>query len=86
MGLSRLHQISERLIANGKDAYTPAAVIASGTTARQRCVTGELSSIAAISEKADIQPPAILVVGDVVNLNKEIDWQQAGPFPGRKFL
>lgn len=86
MGLSRLHQISERLIANGKDAYTPAAVIASGTTARQRCVTGELSSIAAISEKADIQPPAILVVGDVVNLNKEIDWQQAGPLSGKKIL
>lgn len=86
MGLSRLHQISEWLIANGKDAYTPAAVIASGTTARQRCVTGELSSIAAISEKADIQPPAILVVGDVVNLNKEIDWQQAGPLSGKKIL
>ena len=86
MGLSRLHQISERLIANGKDAHTPAAVIASGTTARQRCVTGELSSIAVISEKADIQPPAILVVGDVVNLNKEIDWQQAGPFSGKKIL
>lgn len=86
MGLSRLHQISEWLIANGKDAHTPAAVIASGTTARQRCVTGELSSIAVISKKADIQPPAILVVGDVVNLNKEIDWQQARPLSGKKIL
>lgn len=86
MGLSKLHQISERLIANGKDAHTPAAVIASGTTARQRCVTGELGRIAAISEKADIQPPAILVVGDVVSLKKEIDWQQAGSLSGKKIL
>lgn len=86
MGLSRLYQISERLIANGKDAHTPAAVIASGTTARQRCVTGELGRIAAISEKADIQPPAILVVGDVVSLKKEIDWQQAGALSGKKIL
>lgn len=86
MGLSKLHQISERLIANGKDANTPAAVIASGTTARQRCVTGELGRIAAISEKADIQPPAILVVGDVVSLKKEIDWQQAGSLSGKKIL
>lgn len=86
MGLSKLHQISERLIANGKDAHTPAAVIASGTTARQRCVTGELGRIAAISEKADIQPPAILVVGDVVSLKKEIDWQQAGALSGKKIL
>lgn len=86
MGLSKLHQISERLIANGKDAHTPAAVIASGTTARQRCVTGELGRIAAISEKADIQPPAILVVGDVVNLKGAVDWQQPGPLSGRKIL
>lgn len=86
MGLSKLHQISDRLIANGKDAHTPAAVIASGTTARQRCVTGELGRIAAISEKADIQPPAILVVGDVVSLKKEIDWQQAGSLSGKKIL
>ena len=86
MGLSKLHQISERLIANGKDAHTPAAVIASGTTARQRCVTGELGRIAAISEKADIQPPAILVVGDVVNLMGAVDWQQPGPLSGRKIL
>ena len=86
MGLSKLHQISERLIAYGKDADTAAAVIASGTTARQRCVTGELGRIAAISEKADIQPPAILVVGDVVSLKKEIDWQQAGSLSGKKIL
>ena len=86
MGLSKLHQISDRLIANGKDAHTPAAVIASGTTARQRCVTGELGRIAAISEKSDIQPPAILVVGDVVSLKKEIDWQQAGSLSGKKIL
>lgn len=86
MGLSRLRQISDQLIEKGKDAHTPAAVIASGTTARQRCVTGELGRIAAISEKADIQPPAILVVGDVVNLKGAVDWQQPGPLSGRKIL
>ena len=86
MGLSKLHQISERLIANGKDAHTPAAVIASGPTARQRCVTADLSRIAETAEEASIQPPAILVVGDVVNLKEAVDWQQAGPLSGRKIL
>ena len=95
MGLSRLRQISDQLIEKGKDARTPAAVIASGTTARQRCVTGELGRIAAISEKAEyiggtiapgLKPPAILVVGDVVSLKKEIDWQQAGSLSGKKIL
>ena len=86
MGLSRLQQISERLIANGKDAHTPAAVIASGTTARQRCVTADLSRIAETAEEASIQPPAILVVGDVVNLKEAVDWQQPGPLSGRKIL
>ena len=86
MGLSKLHQISERLIANGKDAHTPAAVIASGTTARQRCVTADLSRIAETAEEASIQPPAIFVVGDVVNLKEAVDWQQPGPLSGRKIL
>jgi len=86
MGLSRLQQISERLTANGKDANTPAAVIASGTTARQRCVTATLGTIAEITKKAAIQPPAILVVGEVVSLKKDVDWQQAGPLSGKKIL
>lgn len=86
MGLSRLRQISEQLIEKGKDARTPAAVIASGTTARQRCVTADLSRIAETAEEASIQPPAILVVGDVVNLKEAVDWQQPGPLSGRKIL
>lgn len=86
MGLSRLRQISDQLIEKGKDARTPAAVIASGTTARQRCVTADLSRIAETAEEASIQPPAILVVGDVVNLKEAVDWQQPGPLSGRKIL
>ena len=86
MGLSRLRQISDQLIEKGKDARTPAAVIASGTTARQRCVIADLSRIAETAEEASIQPPAILVVGDVVNLKEAVDWQQPGPLSGRKIL
>ena len=86
MGLSRLRQISDQLIEKGKDARTPAAVIASGTTARQRCVTADLSRIAETAEEASIQPPAILVVGDVGNLKEAVDWQQPGPLSGRKIL
>lgn len=86
MGLSRLRQISERLIENGKNPQTPAAVIASGTTARQRCITADLDRIAETTEKADIQPPAILVVGDVVSLKEEVDWHQRGPLSGKKIL
>ena len=67
------------------DGLTPAAVIASGTTARQRCVTADLSRIAAISEEASIQSPAILW-GDVVSLKEEVDWQQLGPLSGKKIL
>ena len=86
MGLSRLGQISAKLIENGKDAHTPAAVIASGTTARQRCVTATLGTIAETTKKAAILPPAILVVGDVVSLKEEIDWQKRGPLSGKKVL
>ncbi len=40
MGLSKLHQISEQLIANGKDARTPAAVIASGNNSQTALCNG----------------------------------------------
>ena len=63
MGLSRLRQISDQLIEKGKDARTPAAVIASGTTARQRCVTADLSRIAETAEEASIHLRRFLLWG-----------------------
>ena len=64
MGLEAAADVRDRLLAEGLTPGTPAAVIASGTTADQdvRIATlGELADAA-----ADVEPPALLVVGEVV--------------------
>jgi uroporphyrinogen III methyltransferase / synthase len=70
MGMSALRTIAPRLIAAGRDAETPAAVIEQGTTATQRTVTGTLGNIA--SRAAHLQPPAVIVIGAVAGLHAEL--------------
>ena len=64
MGLAHLAEIASRLIAAGKDAHTPAAVVSRGTHADGESVTGELREISRLA--AGLASPALLVVGDVV--------------------
>lgn len=66
MGVATLGEIAEALIAAGLDAATPAASIADGASPEQRMVRAPLAEIAARAEAADIAPPAITVIGDVV--------------------
>ena len=70
MGLSSSENISNKLIENGKSENTPVAVISSGTTPRQKCVTGTLNNLSALAKQ--MTSPAIILVGDVVNLKQ--DW------------
>ncbi|MGB2695769.1 MAG: uroporphyrinogen-III C-methyltransferase [Dehalococcoidia bacterium] len=86
MGVGQLAQIAERLIAAGRDAATPAAVIEWGTLPRQRTVEGTLGDIAARAEAAGIGSPAITVVGDVVRLRDALRWFDARPLFGKRVL
>ena len=86
MGLHQLREIAHKLIMGGKSVNTPTAVIQSGGTARQRTVTGRLAEIADIVEKEQVETPAIIVVGDVVDLKEKIQWMQDKPLSGKKIL
>jgi uroporphyrin-III C-methyltransferase len=66
MALAGLEEIAAGLVAHGREASTPAAVIASGTTDDQRVVIATLGGIAAAAE--EVEAPALVVVGDVVGL------------------
>lgn len=74
MGTSRLGEIGERLVAAGRPAQTPAAVVRWGTTGEQELVVATLGSIAAAVVAAELGPPALLVVGDVVALHTTLAW------------
>jgi uroporphyrin-III C-methyltransferase/precorrin-2 dehydrogenase/sirohydrochlorin ferrochelatase len=70
MGLHALPEITHRLVANGARSDTPAAVIASGTLPAQRVVVGTLATIAALATQAGLEPPATVVVGEVVQVRR----------------
>ncbi len=74
MGLHTLTDLCSKLIQNGKDPQTPAAVIQQGTTSRQKMVKGTLRSLSRLVQKAKLQPPATLVVGQVVALSEQFKW------------
>ncbi|MGH9470755.1 MAG: uroporphyrinogen-III C-methyltransferase, partial [Terriglobia bacterium] len=80
MGARSLPEIVRDLLAEGRDASTPAAVIRWGTTPQQEVVSGALGDIA---EKArGLQPPAITVVGGVVRLREKLSWYEKLPLFG----
>jgi len=68
MGLSALPDIVARLRAQGMAPDTPAAVIASGTLPEQRTVVGTLEDIADLAAAARLEPPATVVIGEVVRV------------------
>ena len=86
MGVGNLSNIARKLVENGRSPDTPAAVIHRGTVPEQRTVTGVLGNIAEKAEKGKITAPAIIVVGDVVNLKRELDWYENKPLFGKRVL
>jgi len=86
MGAKRLPSIAERLIAAGLRPETPAAFIYSGTTPRQRTVSGTLASLPGEVERAGLGAPAIVVVGEVVGLRGKLDWYERLPLLGERVL
>ncbi len=74
MGLHNLRNIAENLVKVGRPKDTPCAVISKGTTPDQKSVTGTLENIYEKVKDAQIQTPALIVVGKVVELKKDLEW------------
>jgi siroheme synthase len=72
MGVHNLPRIVEELIVCGKSPDLPVAVVSRGTHLDQTVVVGALSNI--VERAAGLQPPAIIVVGEVVNLHEALHW------------
>lgn len=72
MGVQNLPHILEQLQAAGRPPETPIALIRCGTRPEQQLLVGTLSSILAQVEATKFEAPAILVIGDVVNLHKTL--------------
>ncbi|MCY4107948.1 MAG: uroporphyrinogen-III C-methyltransferase [Chloroflexi bacterium] len=82
MGASRLDRVAGELAEAGLEASHPAAVVESGTLPDQRVIRGTLASIVRKAAEAGIGSPAVVVVGNVVNLADSIDWISRRPLHG----
>ncbi|SON50739.1 Uroporphyrinogen-III methyltransferase [Vibrio tapetis subsp. tapetis] len=72
MGLLKSNHIQAQLIKHGRSADTPIAIIERGTQLAQKVFKGQLSELSQLAAHA--QSPSLIVVGEVVNLAKKLDW------------
>jgi uroporphyrinogen III methyltransferase/synthase len=86
MGVKQLPGIVEQLLNHGKSPETPVALIRWGTTYRQQTVTGCLNTIVDIVKAAKLKAPAIIVVGDVVQLRDQLNWFEQKPLFGKTIV
>jgi uroporphyrinogen III methyltransferase/synthase len=84
MGVGTLPRICQRLIENGMPATTPAATIEWGTTPRQRTVTATLADLPQKIAAVGLGPPAITIVGQVVQLRQTLNWFEKRPLFGQR--
>jgi uroporphyrinogen III methyltransferase / synthase len=86
MAVKTLPEVTAQLVACGRDPATPAAAIRWGTTAAQRTVVGTLGDLAARVAEADLRPPALIVVGEVVRFRERLSWYERRPLFGARVL
>ncbi|MDH1800717.1 siroheme synthase CysG [Acinetobacter johnsonii] len=75
MGLVGLEKICEKLIEHCQRPDMPVALISKGTTPEQKVVVGTLADIASKVEENHIQAPTLTIIGDVVSLREQLQWQ-----------
>ncbi len=78
MGLARLDHIVRKLLEHGAAGGRPAGIVADATTAKQRVITATLATLCKAAADAQLQSPALLIVGDVVALHATLAWFNAG--------
>jgi uroporphyrin-III C-methyltransferase/precorrin-2 dehydrogenase/sirohydrochlorin ferrochelatase len=74
MGLHTLPDLIAGLVAHGKPTDTPVAIVSKGTAADQQVLTGTLADIVSRQEQAQLPAPALIIVGEVVQLQEQLSW------------
>ncbi|MDA0336298.1 MAG: uroporphyrinogen-III C-methyltransferase, partial [bacterium] len=86
MGSRRLSTITEALMAGGRAGSTPAAAIQWGTWPGQHTVVADLQTLAQRTVEGGITSPALIVVGEVIDLRDALNWFENKPLFGRRVL
>ena len=86
MGVAHLHEIVERLITHGRHPATPVSLVRVGTTPQQQVVQGTLEDIVSTVAAAELESPAVIVVGEVNRLRQQLRWFDTKPLFGKRIL
>jgi uroporphyrinogen III methyltransferase / synthase len=86
MGVKRLPEVAERLVAAGRDGGEPAACVERGTMPGQRTVTATLAELPAAVAAAAVGPPAIVLTGPVAARRETIAWLERRPLHARRVV
>jgi len=84
--VNRIGEIAAELIDAGRSAETPVAVTTSGSFTTQETVVTTLAKAAADVRAARIEPPAVIVIGKVVDLRETLSWFETKPLFGWRVL
>ncbi|KRB80264.1 bifunctional uroporphyrinogen-III C-methyltransferase/uroporphyrinogen-III synthase [Nocardioides sp. Root190] len=84
--VGQIGEVAKQLIALGRSPQTPVAMTRVGTTTEQQTITSTLERIAADARAARMSPPAITVIGAVVDLREKLSWFETKPLFGWRVL
>lgn len=86
MGIFSIREIATELMQHGRSPDTPAIAVRWGTRPDQETVTGTLATIPDQIVRADLKPPATVIIGEVVGLHEKLDWFEKLPLFGQKIV
>jgi len=78
MGLHGIDIVCRELIAHGRAAQTPAALIQQGTTSAQRVFVATLDSLPGVVKQHKVTAPTLIIIGEVVQVHERLGWYQHG--------
>jgi len=84
MGVAGLDRIAERLIAHGRAAATPVAIVENGSRPGQRVILATLAELGEAGRASAVASPALVIVGEVASLADELHWFGAAPVAWRE--
>ncbi len=74
MGLHSITNLCSKLVEHGMPDTMPAALVEKGTSPDQRVHIGTLKTLPQLVVDKKVKPPTLIIVGEVVNLHKKLDW------------
>ncbi|MBM3879006.1 MAG: uroporphyrinogen-III C-methyltransferase [Verrucomicrobia bacterium] len=86
MGVERIAQLAETLVARGLAPNTPVAMVRMGTTGQQQTIAGTLADIGQRAAQAAFSAPAVTIIGGVVSLRSQLNWFERRPLFGQRIV